>query len=74
MKRFPHPRRWSISEIEEEAAFARDRYASRRPAETAAVLGGVFRPTNVLAAQERGVFIFWEHDLGPLSEFLLDVG
>lgn len=41
---------------------------------TAAVLGGVFRPTNVLAAQERGVFIFWEHDLGPLSEFLLDVG
>lgn len=40
---------------------------------TAAVLGGVFRPTNVLAAQERGVYIFWEHDLRPLAEFLSQV-
>jgi hypothetical protein len=41
---------------------------------TGAVLGGVFRPSNVLAAQERGVHIFWEHDLSPLAEFLRDVG
>ncbi len=41
---------------------------------TAAVLGGVFRAANVLAAQERGVVIFWEHDLGPLAEFLAAVG
>jgi Holliday junction resolvase len=41
---------------------------------TAAVLGGVFRPANVLAAQERGVSIFWEHDLRPLEEFLDAVG
>ena len=41
---------------------------------TGAVLGGVFRPSNVLAAQERGVFIFWEHDLTPLAEFLKEVG
>ncbi len=41
---------------------------------TGAVLGGVFRPLNVLAAQERGVFVFWEHDLAPLAEFLKEVG
>lgn len=41
---------------------------------TGAVLGGVFRPSNVLVAQERGVFIFWEHDLTPLADFLKEVG
>lgn len=41
---------------------------------TGAVLGGVFRPLNVLAAQERGVYIFWEHDLSPLGAFLDEVG
>jgi hypothetical protein len=41
---------------------------------TGAVLGGVFRPSNVLAAQERGVYIFWEHDLAPLGAFLDEVG
>lgn len=41
---------------------------------TAAVLGGVFRPANVLEAQKRGVYIFWEHDLDPLAEFLDAVG
>jgi len=38
------------------------------------VLGGVFRPSNVLAAQERGVFVLWEHDLTPLAAFLKEVG
>ena len=41
---------------------------------TGAVLGGVFRPSNVLAAQERGVFVLWEHDLAPLAEFLMEIG
>ena len=41
---------------------------------TGAVLGGVFKPMNVLAAQDRGVFIFWEHDLSQLGDFLEDVG
>ena len=41
---------------------------------TGAVLGGVFRPANVLAAQERGVYIFWEHDLAPLAAFLDEIG
>lgn len=41
---------------------------------TAAVLGGVFSPANVLAAQDRGVSIFWEHDLSPLADFLGEVG
>lgn len=40
---------------------------------TAAVLSGVFRPQNVLTAQEAGVFIFWEHDLQPLADFLAAV-
>lgn len=41
---------------------------------TGAVLGGVFKPINVLAAQERGVYIFWEHDQAPLGAFLDEVG
>lgn len=41
---------------------------------TGAVLGGVFKPVNVLAAQERGVYIFWEHHLAPLVAFLDEVG
>ena len=41
---------------------------------TGAVLGGVFRPANVLAAQDRGVYIFWEHDLSPLVAFLDEDG
>jgi hypothetical protein len=40
---------------------------------TIAVLGGVFRPSNVLAAQTRGVFIFWEHNLEPLAEYLATI-
>lgn len=37
---------------------------------TAAVLAGVFKVANLIDAQNAGVFIFWEHDLEPLSEFL----
>lgn len=38
---------------------------------TAAVLRGVFSPTNVIDAQEAyGVAILWEHDLSPLGSFL----
>lgn len=41
---------------------------------TGAVLGGVFKPSNVLSAQERGVHVFWEHDLSSLGAFLDEVG
>jgi Holliday junction resolvase len=41
---------------------------------TAAVLGGVFRPANVMSAQVLGVYIFWEHDLAPLADFLEAAG
>lgn len=37
------------------------------------VLGGVFRLTNLKAAQEEDALIlFWEHDLTPLARFLED--
>ena len=41
---------------------------------TVAVLGGVFRPTNVLAAETRGVFCFWEHNLAALASYLATIG
>jgi hypothetical protein len=40
---------------------------------TVAVLGGVFRPTNVLAAQTRGVYCFWEHNLTALAAYLATI-
>lgn len=39
----------------------------------AAVLAGVFKVANLLAAQEEGVSIFWSFDLAPLGEFLKTV-
>lgn len=41
---------------------------------TAAVLSGVIGPQNVLQAQEAGAYIYWEHHLQPLAEFLVAVG
>jgi hypothetical protein len=37
---------------------------------TAAVLGGVYKVSNLIDAQKAGVFIFWEHDLDPLEAFV----
>jgi hypothetical protein len=37
---------------------------------TAAVLSGVFKVTNLIDAQESGVFIVWDHDLEPLVRFV----
>jgi len=37
---------------------------------TVAVLSGVFKVANLIDAQTAGVFICWEHDLSPLTEFL----
>lgn len=36
----------------------------------AAVLSGVYNVHNLLDAQERGLTIFWAHDLTPLTDFL----
>lgn len=38
----------------------------------AAVLAGVFNVSNLVAAQEEGVAIFWSFDLSPLGEFILE--
>lgn len=35
-----------------------------------AVLSGVYDLRNLLDAQERGLTIFWAHDLGPLTEWI----
>ncbi len=37
---------------------------------TAAVLAGVFKVSNLMEAQGAGLFIFWEHELTPLREFV----
>jgi hypothetical protein len=36
----------------------------------AAVLSGVYDLHNLLDAQERGLTVFWAHDLAPLIEFV----
>jgi hypothetical protein len=50
------------------AALWRREFGNR--AITAAVLGGVFKLSNLRDAQQSGVVIFWEPDLGALAEFL----
>jgi len=36
-----------------------------------AVLGGVYKLHNLVDAQERGLTIFWAHDLTPLTEWIV---
>jgi len=36
----------------------------------AAVLSGVFKPENMKQAQDRGLFLFWAHDLDALGDFI----
>lgn len=38
---------------------------------TAAVLGGVYKVSNLENAQQRGLFLFWAHDLPALTDFIL---
>lgn len=35
-----------------------------------AVLGGVYKLHNLLDAQNRGLTIFWAHDLKPLTDWI----
>ena len=35
-----------------------------------AVLSGVFKTLNLVQAQDRGLTIFWAHDLAPMSQFV----
>jgi hypothetical protein len=47
------------------------RLAFGEQAYTIAVLSGVFRKTNLVAAQnEQGIYIVWERDLRPLVDFV----
>ena len=39
-------------------------------AATAAVLAGVFKLKNLEDAQNSGITVFWERDLGTLGDFL----
>ena len=40
----------------------------------AAVLSGVFKTHNLVQAQDRGLTIFWSHDLAPLTAFVAATG
>lgn len=37
---------------------------------TAAVVAGVFDLASLKTAQRKGVYLFWEHDLGPLQDYV----
>lgn len=37
---------------------------------TAAVIAGVYSLSNLVLAQDQGIWIIWAHDLRPLTEFL----
>lgn len=39
-----------------------------------AVLSGVFKTLNLVQAQDRGLTIFWSHDLAPLTAFVAATG
>lgn len=39
-----------------------------------AVLSGVFKTLNLVQAQDRGLTIFWAHDLEPLTAFIASTG
>lgn len=41
---------------------------------TAAVLDGVYAPQNLVAAQEKGLTIFWAHDLHAMFRWMRDTG
>lgn len=42
----------------------------RRQVVPSAVLGGVYKLHNLLDAQDRGLTIFWAHDLKPLTDWI----
>lgn len=42
----------------------------RRQVVPAAVLGGVYKLHNLLEAQDRGLTLFWGHDLTPLTDWI----
>ena len=37
---------------------------------TAAVVAGVFDLASLETAQRKGIYLFWEHDLGPLQDYV----
>ena len=37
---------------------------------TAAILGGVYAPHNLIAAQDKGLTIFWAHDLNAMTHWM----
>jgi hypothetical protein len=61
----------SVKRLIRETAGKADQWNRRfgQRAITAAVVSGVFKLANLRTAQDRGVVIFWEHDLAPLSQF-----
>lgn len=38
-----------------------------------AVLSGVYKLHNLLDAQERGLTVFWAHDLQPLTDWIASI-
>jgi len=74
------PRLLSAEALEQQAdealrEFVKDRLAEGTSAYgqqvvTAALLSGVFKIGNLIDAQNGGVFIFWEHRIDELREFV----
>lgn len=63
----------SVKRLNNDAAVKADvwqRDFGLRQVVPSAVLAGVYRLANLLEAQERGLAIFWSHDLAPLTAWI----
>jgi hypothetical protein len=63
----------SVKRVNNDAAAKAEEWISRFGTDQvvpAAVLGGVFGVPNLMQAQERGLHLFWAHDLERLGEFI----
>lgn len=45
-------------------------HARGRLAATAAVVAGIYKPANIEDALDKGILVFWEHDLSVLTSFV----
>jgi len=63
----------SVKRINNDAAAKAEAWVEKFGTEQvvpAAMLGGVFGIANLIQAQDRGLSLFWAHDLGKLGEFI----
>lgn len=63
----------SVKRLNNDAAVKADRWIKEfgtRQVVPSAMLSGVFKVLNLKQAQERGLSLFWAHDLGRLGDFI----